>query len=308
MSLLWLFFYINVTRILCRFFTNFLKCTLLYIYIRSHDNKGRRASWGGCLLIGDDGGALEVRRSGRGLDRKKWEYLLGTQPCSCIWIIGQRAPLQTGHGRSQGRKAERSKLTLQLGDFPCLNVIQSDQTWGQIRFSCQRWRYTTVGLLLKQSTLCWKSISPQSSCQQMPVGRQGDKTCLVLFISINGARKYSQKNCHQERDPNATQMGKGNCFLYRKLLLLVLMDGIRKNNDYYCNLAQIIRESSYMSQCPSLNEWNLLPNLGLKNVTCGRHMRVCFSPWILLKNITTTWGIVKKKNSREWAAVCNSFI
>lgn len=62
----------------------------------------------------------------------------------------------------------------------------------------------------------------------MPVGRQGDKTCLVLFISINGARKYSQKNCHQERDPNATQMGNCNCILYRKLLLLVLMDQKKK--------------------------------------------------------------------------------
>lgn len=104
MSLLWLFFYINVTRVFRRFFcfvlTNFLKCTLIYIYIRSHNHKGRRASWGEwCLLIGDGGGALEVRRSGRGLDKKKREHLPGgeTQPCSCIWVIRRRAKLQTGH-------------------------------------------------------------------------------------------------------------------------------------------------------------------------------------------------------------------
>lgn len=44
MSLLWLFFYINVTRILCLFFFSFLKCTLLYIYIFSHDHNSKCVS------------------------------------------------------------------------------------------------------------------------------------------------------------------------------------------------------------------------------------------------------------------------
>lgn len=159
MSLLWLFLHKCYKSLLSFFFTNFLKCTLLYIYIHSHNHKDRSASWGQCFLIGDDGGALEVRRSGRGLDKKKWEYLLGaeTQPWSCIWIIRQRPKLQTGHGRSWGRKAERSKLTQRLDDFSTLDIIQLDQGGPE---------GVLLTILLKNITITWGIVKRKKNSQE----------------------------------------------------------------------------------------------------------------------------------------------
>lgn len=62
-----------------------------------------------------------------------------------------------------------------------------------------------------------------------------------VAVPMNGTRKHSQKT--GTNTETTTQKGKCNCILYWKLLMLVLMDGSRKNNDYQCSLAQIIRKS-----------------------------------------------------------------